>query len=249
MMARSWLIGAVVLFGVTVELWFAHIVLSLPRQIGFLLDAATLVALIELLGMAVHGDPLGVLIDERNKMSLSRLQITVWTVIILSALAAIGLSRVQANVNDPLAIAIPQELLWVLGITATALVGTPLIHKVKADAPARADAPAVAAPTLPEGQAMLGRLVVNTTSAGATWTDMFMGEEGPTADRIDLGKVQMFYFTAIAALVYALSVFQSLGGSVSAVHSLPAVSGGLAALLGLSNGAYLLNKVVPRAGG
>jgi hypothetical protein len=242
-MARSWLVGAVVLFGVTVELWLAHIVLNLPRQIGFVLDAATLVGLIELLGMAVHGDPLGVLIDERNKMSLSRLQIIVWTVIILSALATIGLSRVQANVNDPLAVAIPEELLWVLGITATALVGTPLIHKVKADGPA------VAAPVLPVGKAMLGRLVVNTTSAGATWTDMFMGEEGPTADRIDLGKVQMFYFTAIAALVYALSVFQSLGGSVSAVDSLPAVSGGLAALLGLSNGAYLVNKVVPRPGG
>jgi hypothetical protein len=249
MMTRSWVVGAVVLFGITVELWVAHIVLNLPRQIGFLLDAATLIGLIELLGMAVHGDPLGVLIDERNKMSLSRLQITIWTVIILSALAAIGLSRVQANVSDPLAIAIPQELLWVLGITATALVGTPLIHKVKADAPPSADGPAVAAPTLPEGKTMLGRLVVNTTSAGANWTDMFMGEEGPTADRIDLGKVQMFYFTVIAALVYALSVFQTLGGSVSTVHSLPAVSGGLAALLGLSNGAYLLNKVVPRAGG
>src|SRR3990172_7429033 len=160
-MARGWLIGVLVLFGVAVELWLAHVVLNLPRQLAFLLDAATLVGLIELLGVAVHGNPLGILIDERNKMSLSRLQITVWTVIILSAVAAIGLSRVQLNVRDPLAIAIPEELLWVLGITATALVGTPLIHKLKADASVKT------APTLVEGQKMLGRLVVNTTAAGA----------------------------------------------------------------------------------
>ena len=242
-MARGWLIGVLVLFGVTVELWLAHVVLNLPRQLAFLLDAATLVGLIELLGMAVHRNPLGILIDERNKMSLSRLQITVWTVIILSAVAAIGLSRVQLNVRDPLAIAIPEELLWVLGITATALVGTPLIHKLKADASVKT------APTLVEGQKMLGRLVVNTTAAGAKWSDMFMVEEAPNDDHIDLGKVQMFYFTAIAAIVYAVSVFQALGGSASSLpDSLPAVSSGLAALLGLSNGAYLVNKVVPRAG-
>jgi len=241
-MARSWLVGVVVIFGVAVELWVLHIVFNLPPQLGFLLDAATIVGLIGLLGMAVHGDPLGILIDERNKMSLSRLQITVWTVIILSALAAIGLSRVQANVEDPLAIAIPEELLWVLGITVTALVGTPLIHKVKGDASRRRT------PTLREGQEMLGRLVVNTTAAGAKWTDMFMGEEGPNTDHIDVGKVQMFYFTSIAALVYALSVSQALGGSASSVDSLPAVSSGLAALLGLSNGAYLTNKAVPRSG-
>lgn len=239
-MGRSRFVGAVVIFGVALELWFVHTLLNLPPQLGFFLDAATIVGLIALLGIALHDDPLGILIDERNKMSLSRLQVTVWSVIILSAFASIGLGRVQANVTDPLAIAIPEELVWVLGITVTALVGTPLIHKVKADAAG------VNPPNLGDGEAMLGRLVVNTTPAGADWTDLFMGEEGANAHDIDVGKVQMFYFTAIAALVYALSVLQALGGSASSVDSLPALSSGLAALLGVSNGAYLAYKAAPR---
>jgi hypothetical protein len=227
-MARSWFVGVVVIFGVALELWFVHILLNLPPQLGFLLDAATIVGLIALL------------IDERNKMSLSRLQVTVWSVIILCAIASIGLSRVEAGVEDPLAIAIPEELLWVLGITGTALVGTPLIQKVKADA-------AVAnPPNLGPGKAMLGRLVVNTTAAGADWTDIFMGEEASNSVHLDVGKVQMFYFTAIAALVYALSVLQALGAAASSIDSLPALSSGFVALLGLSNGAYLANKAVPR---
>jgi hypothetical protein len=249
-MARSPLVGAVLIIGAAVELWLVHVVLDLRPQLGFLVDAATLIGLLELLGVAVNGNPLGILIDERNKMSLSRLQIAVWSVLILSAFGAIGLSRVDASVEDPLAVAIPEELLWILGITATALVGTPLIHRLQSEQPSARDAAGAAAITarIGTGQRMVGRLVTNTTATGAKWTDIFMGEGASTFDHIDVGKVQMFYFTAIAALVYAVSVFHDLGGE-SLPASLPAVSGGLAALLGLSNGAYLVNKAVPKAGG
>ena len=248
MFGRSWLVGVLVLGGIAVELWLVYVVFKLSPQAGFLLDAATLIGLIELLGMAINGSPFGILIDERNKVSLSRLQATVWTVIVVSGFAAIGLGRMAANVPDPLAVAIPEELLWVLGISATALVGTPLIHRVQADAPpARVRAAAAVAPAA--GTAMLGRLLVNTNVSGAQWTDIFKGEDAPTANLIDLGKVQMFYFTVVAALVYTLAVVQVLGGDPSALpNGLPAVSSGLAAVLGLSNGAYLVNKAVPRAG-
>ena len=59
----------------------------------------------------------------------------------------------------------------------------------------------------------------------------------------------MFYFTVVAALVYTLAIMQVLGGDPTALpNGLPAISSGLAAVLGLSNGAYLVNKAVPRAG-
>lgn len=248
MLGRSWLVGALALGGIAVELWLVYVVLKLSPQVGFLLDAATLVGLIELLGMAIDGTPFGILIDERNKVSLSRLQATVWTVIVVSGFAAIGLGRMTANVPDPLAVAIPEELLWVLGISATALVGTPLIHRIQADAPP-ATVRTAATATPPAGTAPLGRLLVNTDVSGAKWTDIFKGEDAPTANLIDLGKVQMFYFTVVAALVYTLAIAQALGGDTSVVpNGLPAISSGLAAVLGLSNGAYLVNKAVPRAG-
>src|SRR5712691_2003859 len=40
-------------------------------------------------GWAIVGRPLGALVDERNRMSLSRLQLIVWTIVVLSAFMTI----------------------------------------------------------------------------------------------------------------------------------------------------------------
>jgi DNA polymerase family B len=73
----------------------------------------------------------GILIDERKVMTLSRFQIIMWTVIILSAYFTMVNARIYASAlgapGDPLAIEIDWQLWAPLGISSTSLVGTPLI--------------------------------------------------------------------------------------------------------------------------
>lgn len=71
---------------------------------------------------------LGWLINEQYRMSLSRLQMFLWAVVVLSAffvavLANISAGHIQMAVN----IAIPQELWLAMGISVTSLVSSPLI--------------------------------------------------------------------------------------------------------------------------
>ncbi|MCK4458266.1 MAG: hypothetical protein KAT13_01350, partial [Methanosarcinales archaeon] len=78
-------------------------------------------------GHGATGRWAGLLIDERNRMSLSRLQMILWTAIILSGLLVAALSNTTLGAKDPLAIALPEELWMLMGISTASLVGSPLI--------------------------------------------------------------------------------------------------------------------------
>jgi hypothetical protein len=95
-----------------------------------------------LLGLRISGRPAGVFINERYKMSLSRFQLVVWTIIVLSAFVTIALGRVQAYsvdpsyfadplIPDPLAIEVPSQLWALLGISTASLIGSPLVLSPK----------------------------------------------------------------------------------------------------------------------
>ena len=79
---------------------------------------------------------MGALIDQRNKLSLSRLQLITWTIVILSAFITAGFWNLVNFKAGPLAIALPSEVWLLLGISTTSLVGSPLIlsNKTKTDA-------------------------------------------------------------------------------------------------------------------
>ena len=59
-----------------------------------------------IVGRAITGRWRGILIDRRNKMSLSRLQLLVWTLIVLSAIVAAVLTNVTLGLESPLGIEI-----------------------------------------------------------------------------------------------------------------------------------------------
>lgn len=71
---------------------------------------------------------LGWLVNEQSRMSLSRLQMFLWTVVILSCfITAVKINIKAGGGLDALSIAI-QEQLWVaMGISTASLVGSPLI--------------------------------------------------------------------------------------------------------------------------
>lgn len=99
----------------------------------------------------------GILIDNRYKMSLSRFQIILWTVLALSAFTVISLDRVSASLNEeaitaqpatgqqsetpdtqvdtysPLNIRFPDELLIAMGISVTSLAGASWIKSKKTE--------------------------------------------------------------------------------------------------------------------
>ena len=80
-------------------------------------------------GRALTGTWKSLLIDERNKQSLSRLQLVLWTGLVTSAIAAAVAWNIHIKAADPLGIQIPQEILVLLGISGTALVGSNFIKQ------------------------------------------------------------------------------------------------------------------------
>jgi hypothetical protein len=198
----------------------------------------------------------GVLIDERQQLSLSRLQLVLWTILILGGYLTAVLANLQNSVEDPVAVAIPAELWAVLGISVTSLVGAPLIRKPKKDrvedtkefqrTQKRAMAQGVpgAKTAVSDGQ-IVEKLDPKDSSVG----DMFRGEEVGNWASVDLSKLQMFYFTAILVLAYAFSLGTLLANAADQpITEFPAVDQSFVALLGISHAGYLSFKAVPHSG-
>jgi hypothetical protein len=56
-----------------------------------------------------------------------------------------------------------------------------------------------------------GTIVALTSPNLTGWADLVRGEETGNSDKLDLGKLQLLYVTAVAILVYGALMFTSLG--------------------------------------
>jgi general stress protein CsbA len=196
----------------------------------------------------------GVLIDERNKVALSRFQLVVWTLIVLSAFLTIALLRIKEGSSDPLSIALPQQLWQLLGISVTSLVGSPLILSTKISKTSREFKEELEAwqrgpKTSPEPKPpKFGILAVNDGTKKPKFSDMFTGDEKGNEPSIDMAKVQMFFFTLIIAFSYAVLLFNLISTTnvdtlrTASPFNFPALSDSVVALLGISSAGYLANK-------
>jgi hypothetical protein len=199
------------------------------------------------LGLAMMRNFLGVLINHRNLMSLSRFQMALWTVVILAAYFTYALTRMKLGAIDPLDVGLDWHLWTLLGISTTSLIGTPLILNTKQD---KEPDPAVVTKTstlMNEPRAEIeenreGTLYVNSTMSDARFADMFQGDEVNNTAHIDLAKLQMFYFTLIALVAFVVMVFRALVSPNPDLAHLPVLPDGLIAVLGISNAGYLTSK-------
>ena len=216
----------------------------------------TLILLIVFIAVASHGITglwRGWLIDERNKISLSRLQMTLWTVIVLSGYYTAALANLAARQAGPLSIAIPGELWLLMGISTTSLVASPLIKSNKKLKQAKQDEKASTLALMARQGTDTGKveskglIVVNKTLEDAQWSDLFKGEETGNAALLDLAKIQMFYFTLILALAYAVALGSTLVSNTARISEFPALDPGIVALLGISHAGYLTNKAIPHS--
>jgi hypothetical protein len=193
---------------------------------------------VAILGINITGRFLGVLIDDRNKMSLSRFQLLVWTIIIISGYSTAALWNVLAtDASDPLAVRLPEELWWLLGISTASLVGSPLVLSTKK-------------PNTPNEQelqknniaASVGQVAVNTTPEEAKLSDMFKGDETGNQPYLDLSKVQLFFFTIVVVIAYVSVLSTMLRTTTGVVEEFPALSESVLVLLGISHAGYLTYK-------
>ena len=110
---RGWQTAHTVLLGLIVVA-IGVVGISLPRsggQLGFigqravlawLLIAGLMAAFAAVAGHGVTGFARGVLIDERHRVTLGRLQMLIWTVLVLSAYLAAALANIGRGAASPL---------------------------------------------------------------------------------------------------------------------------------------------------
>ncbi len=229
-------LGIIVFFIVVIALVgvFAPTSMRLAVWIGTLI---LLSLFLLVLGRGITGQWLGFLIDNRNKMSLSRFQLGLWLLPIGSAFLVAALTNLHIVMfNTPLnalSITIPSELLALFGVSAASLAGASTILNAKKNAQQQVDQ--------------------NQSREEAEWYDMFKGDDEANANYLDLSKVQMFFFTIILVLIYGVALgtmFMGVGDGVNrttlAITAFPTLSATMVTLLGISQAGYLAYKAVPR---
>jgi hypothetical protein len=241
------IVGALLIFGgIFVAAWLGQ------GGVNWLLIALGLAAFVALLGWHITGRIGGIFINERNLMILSRFQLAIWTIIILSGFFLIAIGRIRAGSDDPLAIAMDWHLWALMGISTASLIGSPLILNSKKDQQPAPEVMNKAAVILKEPQAEIeknreGLLYSNTDIGDASFADMFQGDEVQNTYHLDLAKVQMFIFTIIAATAYSAALwnlFDQAKGAPGGLEMMPGVSDGIIALLGISHLGFLSSKGV-----
>lgn len=197
----------------------------------------------------------GCLIDNRNRVSLSRLQLLLWTVVVLSAFLTVATFKIHSDPKgDPLNIKVPVQVWGLLGISTGSSVSAAALKYVKRNTSADKDALESALKTTKksmtseeEKQATEREGLLATKSAlnDSSISDLFTGDEVGSAAQLELGKVQMFFFTLIVVLAYGInvgSILYSVGGLPKA---LPDVSEGMVVLLLISHAGFLGAKSIP----
>jgi hypothetical protein len=169
-----------------------------------------------------------VLRDARGRYSLSRLQVMVWTVVLLSLISGMAFGRFAAGQVDVAGFQIPEQVLTLLSISVGSGVVAAAIKVVKSTN--RPDSIAA----YPMG-AERGR-----------WWEMLTAEEGASAGRsVDLAKFQNFVITILLVLLYVAQAVAALKAvdNPAGIAGLPAFSDAFLVLLGVSHAGYLLGKL------
>jgi hypothetical protein len=237
--------------------------LTQPPLVSFLTIMGLMAAFTTIAGHAVMGIWWGLLIDPRNKMSLSRLQMLTWTIVVLSGFLAAALWNTKGASNkDPLSVEVPQELWLLMGISTISLIGSPLIRNSKTIEPPNSGKPPsdaekkemdrlkeeLARQNIPDSKIdTQGKIVIWKWPADARLADLFQGDEVGNAAHLDLGKIQMFFFTLILVLTYTVALSRLFINPSSFISALPPVGGGMVALLGISHAGFLMNSAVPHS--
>jgi hypothetical protein len=192
---------------------------------------------------------LGILIDNRGRFSLNRLQLIVWTIVVISLIAGVFFGRLIEGVDEPLEFTIPGNVLGLLGISVGSAVAIATIKSNKAATAAAPLAPPPAPEVVaaaPNGRAPTKLATYQATGRAPFVGQVFMVEEGAYADDVvDAGKFQSFAITIVLVVAYAAMAIHTISDATSAAHvsALPDLKGTFLVLLGISYAGYAGSKL------
>lgn len=193
------------------------------RLLAWLVTLALMLAFAVVVGHGLTGLARGVFVDERNRLSTSRVQMFLWSALVLSAYLSAALANVGLGAAEPLSISVPEPLWLAMGVSTTSLVASPLVlHRAKGKAVAVNDAP-----------------------GDSSWADLVRGEERGGAHVVDLGRLQLLLVTIVLVLAYAAVVGRAFADDGRLVTSLPRIDDAFVILLGISHAGYLARKTTP----
>jgi hypothetical protein len=96
-----------------------------------------------------------------------------------------------------------------------------------------------------------GTIVALSSPNLTGWADLVRGEETGNSDKLDLGKLQLLYVTAVAVLVYGALMFTSLGhvgaDGKDVLLAFPALDDSFVGILALSHVGGLAYQAAPHA--
>ena len=208
-----------------------------PRLLAWLASLVAAILLSGCIGMAIKNSWTGAIESARNRVSLSRLQMLIWSLLVLSAFLTAGASNfLLADNLTALNITIPRELLAAMGIAATSLVAAPAVLSLKA-VPEPEAATAAAA-------GVSAGIHRRANPRAASWLDIFRGDEAGNCDTPDLSKIQQFLITLGLVGLYGCLIGQQFLDP-GAITAMPPLDENFIWLLGISHAGYLAYKAVP----
>jgi hypothetical protein len=243
--------AAVLLAAIFVTMVLVGILLTRGSKLtAFVLNTILLTLFLGVASKAITGNAFRLLVNQEKRMSLSQLQILGWTVLVVSALFTAGLGNVSHGSPNALDIRIPTELWLLLGVGSVSLVGSPLLKLGPRRRTLTPSEKGNATKTFnAAGRTNLdlqGILVCNRDWDDAGFRDLFEGEQVGNFGTLDVGKVQMLFFTAIALIVYGAALARMFTLADPFVSQFPLLHEGLLLLIGISHAGYLTFKAVPK---
>ena len=233
--------------------------LFLPARIGlvwaWLINLGLMFVIMGVIGLTLGRGFWAIFVDNRNMVSLSRFQVVLWTLIILSAFWTSALGRVadstinpqKYDCSDPASqpcpapanLQLPAEIWALMGISMTSSVASTLIKENKSQE---------SAPLESDPERNRGALAIRPPAETPQFSDMFQTETAGSKAFVDMSKVQNFFFTVVAALTYAtaLGAAMIVARDISTFRQFPILSDGLIGILGISHAGYLTSKVVSK---
>ncbi len=203
----------------------------------FIVSIVILVAFLSC-GLRICRRPLGILIDAQNRMSLSRLQIVLWSWLLISAFFSIALARKTLNIEmDP-------EIWALMGISLASTTGAVIIKGTKAGQVP--DDTKLSLRAKEEFSNRQGVLRQNSNVKDAKLANMVEGEEITDHSYVDITKVQMLFFTVAMVAGYAWMLWSWALPQGDEGIKFPNLPGSMVTILGISHAGYLVSKGAPK---
>jgi hypothetical protein len=218
-------------------------------RMPILLTMLAFVVLLVAAGLGVLGRPLGLFIDQRNRMSLTRIQSGLWLVILFSGLGSYalynvgfwaedlnrvrgGLAFVEANAKNDTKLADWSDKLSKLvdyipkmDTALWALIGISGGTAIASSLIVKPGAPATPGSPTPMVPARRTRVLTNKHPKEAQLSDLIYGETAEDEGVVDSTRLQAIAVTGVLAAIY-ISLLLEAGERIGGVTAAESVSGG-----------------------